>query len=497
MLRWTCRLRDAFEERGFLSSNADSSTLSQIKEAEFVDVPNEAYPREFRWETFCSCFKPRSSNRNSVINLVYPDVDVAERQGLVSVINIDTPTSRSIRDMNGLAVNDLGQRSIDVLWLSPTVFISGVAFYIANQMINDYEVTFKGISCCITQLQAFDRVEFDEHSPLPIDFFRHLAPCEHESVWVNRNHSHPNRLPGNCIVRLMTVLPSKARIFLDGRLNIDELRVVLSFPFPPNVTLSFGFDPFDDSVSLDALMELLKAATDLRHIELPEQVFRPHWELTRDTLHVTVESPTLSMTYGYFGSPTPGLLDAISTIHGAGDVTDLRLDVRGMWEGGGLEIVKSVVHRFLDGRLKLENLRIQLSDNNSDDPEPNDIHKVMRELASAFVCRSKDLCHFDVSLYWYAWDLDTDDPDAKWIKRNMHKIRQWDEAIFPQLALNQCNKQLTKALDRRMLPRAIAAINRGILYRKATDHIPYDMSTANASVIFDHIKTDAVKAGQN
>jgi hypothetical protein len=43
-------------------------------------------------------------------------------------------------------------------------------------------------------------------------------------------------------------------------------------------------------------------------------------------------------------------------------------------------------------------------------------------------------------------------------------------------------------LDFRVLAMAIGTVNQGNIYRKATDHVPSDMSVANAGVIFRCIK---------
>jgi hypothetical protein len=493
MLRWTCRLRDEFEARGFLSSNVDSLVLSEIKEAEFV---NPFFPREFRWETFCSCFKGATPD-SSYVTLVGPDVE--ERRGLVSAMSVDTPASRSILAMNGQTINDLGQRNIDILWLSPTVFISAVEFRIHHHQVHDYEVGIGSIFCFVTQLPAFHQEAFDEPSPLSIDFFQHLAPARDDYLSLKRSHLHPRRFPADYMVRLMSDITQSKDIVLEGPfINKDELRVVLSSSFHPNATLSFGEAPFDDSVSLDVLMDLLKTAreprlqdkpsTALRRVALPRQVFLDDSEEPIGVMMTfDVESPALSMTYGYYGSPTPHVINVISQIHQAGDKTNLEFEVDRLREGGHhVAPVTSIVHPFLDGRLALENLWIHFYDKvEVDNPAPNVRDGIAQELANAMIsCRSTSLCMFTVSL----------GGSGHFMEGCIQKIRQWDETIFPQLALNWCSKKLTQAPDLRLL---ISAINQGILYRKTTHHKPYNMSTANACVIFDHIKTEAVKAGQN
>jgi hypothetical protein len=500
MLRWTCRLRDAFAARGFLSSNEDSLVLSEIKEAEFVVAPNEAFPHEFRWKTFCSCFK--------LERLHLRIVDVTRVRPVADVAGGSSWASGSAQAMNGQAVTDLRQGNIDILWLSPTVFISSLNFCIPHQ-VHDYEVGFGGTRCSITQLAAFDQVEFDKPSPLPIDFFRHLAPSELiGTLELNRSSVHPNRFPVGDMMSLLSAFSNASLFILGGLINIDELRVLLAFPFHPRGILSFTKDPFDGSVSLYTLMELLKTAPYLRNLIVPRKFFL-YEAPSGGRMFIDVESPALSMTYRYFAAPpAAGLLNDISRIHQAGDKTSFELKVEHLWEGENVALVTSVAQPFLDGSLALENLRIQVADGGDKEgrPEPNVFRQVVQALASVMIsCRSKHLCHFSVALCLYISDdddIEDDDDDVVdyvhySVQRYVHKIQQWDETIFPQLVLNQWNKKLAKAVDGALLPSAIGAINRGIVYRKTTDHIPYDMKTANAGLIFHHIKTNAVKAGQN
>jgi hypothetical protein len=234
-------------------------------------------------------------------------------------------------------------------------------------------------------------------------------------------------------------------------LNSDELRLILSHPFQADVRLSFRTSeaPFDNSVSLEVLMALLKKAPYLRHVELPRQVFPTSVEESSAVwLELLVWSPALKMHYAYVGAPEPAVLNAISKIYQTGDRTSFYLQVDDLWDGGRLALVTSIVHPFLDGQLILEHLRIRFSDENNDTPGLEAFRQVMQELASAMIsCRSKHLCHFNVSLGMFDSDFNVDDDVDYEYERNMHKIRQWDESIFPQLVLNQCNKQLTTVLD--------------------------------------------------
>jgi hypothetical protein len=128
--------------------------------------------KRFRWETFCSCFKG-ATHDSSYVTLVYPDV--AERRGLVSAMNVDTPASRFILAMNGQTANDLGQRNIDILWLSPTVFISAVKFRINDHQVMKWELV---VSCAWS---CSFRLSTKKHSTSLL-----LCPLTSFSTWLLR-----------------------------------------------------------------------------------------------------------------------------------------------------------------------------------------------------------------------------------------------------------------------------------------------------------------------
>jgi Ran GTPase-activating protein (RanGAP) involved in mRNA processing and transport len=73
---------------------------------------------------------------------------------------------------------------------------------------------------------------------------------------------------------------------------------------------------------------------------------------------------------------------------------------------------------------------------------------------------------------------------------NNEQAKQIAEELAINTTLKECKNRWT---DGRLLPRAVRAINLGILYRRATDSAPFDMKTSNVSLIFHHFKTEAVR----
>jgi hypothetical protein len=96
MLQRTSRLRDALERRGgFTASDVDRAgggALAFVTEAEFV-TPSDTFPSEFRWEALTSCYR------------------------------IYTRLASGQTTFFDLTCCQMGT-TVDVLWLSPTVFVS-------------------------------------------------------------------------------------------------------------------------------------------------------------------------------------------------------------------------------------------------------------------------------------------------------------------------------------------------------------------------------------
>jgi hypothetical protein len=72
----------------------------------------------------------------------------------------------------------------------------------------------------------------------------------------------------------------------------------------------------------------------------------------------------------------------------------------------------------------------------------------------------------------------------------------WDKFVSPRLIMNYYNSRLEPGLSTKrrpaLVPWKVRAVNSGIVYRKTTFHIPHDMSTANASLLFALLKADII-----
>jgi hypothetical protein len=97
-------------------------------------------------------------------------------------------------------------------------------------------------------------------------------------------------------------------------------------------------------------------------------------------------------------------------------------------------------------------------------------------------CKSSHLCVFNASLVYWA-----DGERTTW---KCDRVPWWDQVIVPSLTLNFHRKRLTNPAGA-VMQFALRAVNQGIVYRKTTDHVPFDPSIANASLIYKLIKNQA------
>jgi hypothetical protein len=258
----------------------------------------------------------------------------------------------------------------------------------------------------------------------------------------------------------------------------DELGVILSHRFRRTVKLDIGDTNLDSSVSLDIMVDSLRNVPHLRAIELPHHLLRAgtaeDWARIEE---ITVKFPCLSVTMGY-GHVSPQALHKISRIHPANEIiASFDWELLKKYQQLPSKVVGSFLHPFLEGQLASESLRVSFLRKRGKDYSKQVADLVASEMTS---CESRSLCFFN-----FSERICNESHDDI---RNVDRIMQWDQGIFASVALNYFRKRLALPVELRVLPMAIGAVNHGNIYRKRTDHVPYDMSIAIAGVIFRCIK---------
>jgi hypothetical protein len=170
MLQWTCRLRDVLERERFHSR---SSCLSGLRELEFSN--QDTFPEGLRWENLVESL-------NDGCHCLHQDDGTNDC--FVPAINPTCLEYGSIRALSGESVPDLSQRKFDVLWLSPTVFVSRLSFNMNTRNCFEYSICFqrrrhsKATRFHVYLLSCFEKEAESATSslcPLPLSFFRSLV----------------------------------------------------------------------------------------------------------------------------------------------------------------------------------------------------------------------------------------------------------------------------------------------------------------------------------
>jgi hypothetical protein len=500
MLRWTCRLLDVIERRGFWIDDFDSDgePIWDIREAQF-SCDEGCFPAGFRWDTLGTCYSQK----------VYNAVLVPPNSTGSHPIDPNSAPYRAIRSLAGEEITDLTRRNINVLWLSQNIFISQIFFNIEGYCVDEYELTFRydrhdRMQIFVYTLSSFEDGEPDMHSPVPIAFLRHvtaLLPIGHISeVLVARDYLQ--RCPLEMAFQIVScVVPSDDqyspttergrttfRIGWPQRAVItkDEIKTIVTHPFHPTIRPAFKENHirFEESVSLTTLMNMLQEPGSVRAITLPRALVEAEGRnnsLCYDRL--TLNSAALSIGYEG-GSMSPECLHRITTTYAVSNIS-MTFDHH-FWgddpEEEGLRLHLHV-QPFLLAHSSVESLLIRFDNKGYH----NELSHILKTMPSVFAgCASRKLCFVNIALV-YVWEA----PDV-FYSRQLDKV-QWslNDTLFPRLVLNFWRNHLPKSLEERVVPSAVKAVNEGNIYRKTTNLVPSNMGTANAGLIYHIVKAAA------
>jgi hypothetical protein len=313
MLQRTSRLRDALERQGgFTASDsycARDPVLAIVAEAELA-TPSDIFPSEFRWEALKSCYK----------------------------IYTHHASGKTTVDQKGT--------SVDVLWLSPTVFISPLHIRVGEyrevdsgfrRMSYDCEIKFiqreeenaKNVFLFrVYRLWSLAGGDVEEPSLVPFQFLQHataLLPVNYfGSIVLSRVGSFAQRCPSDHLLQFLDVVPNGSateegcytNVVLVGGFSItrDELQAILSHPFHPNVHLGFDSFPFRDKIPM---IEMLKETRSLRSVDIPFQVI---YSVERSPVFALSAQLSNLMMHAS-ARISPSQLGAIATIHNVYDIS--------------------------------------------------------------------------------------------------------------------------------------------------------------------------------
>jgi hypothetical protein len=492
MLKWTCRLRDALERRGFWDEL--ENPLSNLREAEFDDA-NGTFPDSFRWDTLRGCLRVclrgcLCDGGDTCVTLF--DNRYHQRNGLAPAFDRRDPKTQSIRRLCGTPVADLDRHDIDVLWLSPSVFISAVDFelpgadgdpmpdhdYVVHLTEKQHGREFRFYAFSLSWIEGNG---FAAPSPLPLQLLGHVAANLPDGYFKMLElymscERIDERLPVECLLHFVSIVPGDPtsppvqndtiELKIGTKMNFSDLQELFSHHFHPLVELSFLQS--DISVPLSAFLHLSRHAPHLRTVNLPFQFFEGEdsgLEHPKIVGNATFKSGGVTMQCrpedqgGIWEPFSHVMLHKIATGFGSNGIEMT------VWHGER-DFVHLCIEPFLHEDSVLERLDIELY--------------VALESSSNTItkCDSRSLCFFDALFH---------NDEGELISAH---LESWDRGLFPCLCLNYCRKHVTQRVCGGAMPLAINAVNAGNVYSKTTRQQPFDMSTANAGLIFRFLKSE-------
>jgi hypothetical protein len=475
MLKRTCRLRDFLESRGHGYLFTSQGPLESMCEAEFTGSSDSGFPNDFRWETFVNHFDCDISPDEVILN------------GFLGQDALDfvRGSIRNREDRHPLP--NANREKIRVLWLSPTLFISSLAFLVGSTYLDDFCIIFSTGGptgyCTIRaySLQSFQETNPDEPSPLSLEFLCHLAallPVQYfQYIWL-RSYN-PRRFSSAFFDPILSIIPRDAAVSetkeecrptlsLSGTLDKQDLQAIFSHHFHPGVHLDFVCEPFDESVSLRVFSNFLKHSRYLRSLRIPvELVKTENCEVGR-LIDIVLKSKDKSIWYG--GRPSRQLY-AIAKDH---HITELTICAYDYWKWFGkaeLSLVPYILP-FLTESSCLERLRLRF-----DCYCMGEVEDAFTQVRTWEVSTWRGLCFFNISA-----SVSCAGKESK--VHTLSRVRRWDQVLFPWVVLKNFRQLAPGPLRGAVVAAAVKATNEGIVYRKATHHVPYDRSIANAAVIF-------------
>jgi hypothetical protein len=465
MFRTTCRLRDLVEKQ----HDGNKRAMEPVREVEFT-CRDGTFPDVLRWEKFVLHYWI-----GKFYDLSWHDDNDCVFLGMVC------PTLRS-----KLVESDPSSVKFHVLWLSPSVFISHYEFYVSGICRYDYVVGFEqhdwvsgkhgvGARFYVYQKSYFDaESEVDSPSLLPFTFFHHLTEFLPGDFFRKIAMKSGRCLPVTLHLRLLAIIPHDARIptrtrkrsvtfQLENVATGDDIRQILAHPFHPSARLEFNnCSPFLKLVTLNEFNHLFRESQYLRAIKIPSQlVHQAQAASAEDTFSfkkVLLRSSRLAIRFE--GTVSFSLLHQLAAFY---RIIDIKIET-----SHDLQRSEKLFRSCLDPHLHEDSLLEQL------DVRFRDIHCWQHPPIEFSPCFSRKLHFVSISYYEY--------PSPEW--RSVDEVEQWDVSLFPSVVLNCYRNRLYKRLDGGTLALAIKAVNEGQVYRRSTNHAPFNMSVSNVGLIF-------------
>jgi hypothetical protein len=527
MLRWTTRLRDMLESKNYEIENRQemSDNLLDLwftfREAEFAPTDTDSsspFPEDLNWETFVGFYRGSKEFREDHSD--HPDCKSivlipAERIPSLSSAMGRMSTNRLIRLFSGKVIDDLSHDCVDVLWLSPTVFVSSFkisvqaeAFHLGcdySMMISTHQDSDKEIYLFFYSLSTFETISL-QYSILPLQFFQKIIasqPADFFALFALGRDSNSDAVdifgpcPFDFYKSFLSIVSScprstkKSTLLLPPSLTTDELQVILSHSFDSLLTLMFQFeDPCDGSVSWDGFNDLLREC-HVPSLYLPYEMTSFRSDNDSFAANRSLQSLTLCVVDN--DKLDEKMLEAISRnrsirhleiwvfrVLNADETTgedDGDNDDCGMLTG-----LHDLLLGVFSSESYIKSLALHVFDCAEENPDKKLFARIFLNMMDpATLPTLRQLSSFNVSLRGGSEDMVT------WLPQdadNVQGIRNWDQILSPWLVLNFYRENVLKPLRGGLVPLAAQAIIWGGVYRHTTQSAPSTMEIANAGLIY-------------
>jgi hypothetical protein len=529
MLRWTCRLRDFFESRYDVDRLLRPDQLSLLREAELVGQGEESgllFPDTLDWNTVVGSYRCG----NELVMFYHPVEDpkmrgvgqphyVVGMEGLRTQINqehedsihaaveLNNISPHAIRSLSGQTVDITNREPISVIWLTSDVFVSSMSFYVDVSAPEPFDpCTYKVVlinrqdPMKVFHFHAYSLSAFQNLtvalSDLPLRFVRKLTeplPADYFSSCV-LNRQHGLQFPPDYVDQFLSFIPHDAQVSESHSYHVttfalpttsteEELQAIMSHRFNPVVQIAFSsFYP----LSMDRVNNLLREWRDPPSLNVPEQLVIQDRPDESFAANETLRSLAFPIPTGRRDDLSTQMVEALAQNEALQDL-ELRIDCTSpppLVNTLPLKHLWPLFGHFMRAKSGPKRMTIRCSWVKGMGSKECAIQMLM---ASGITF----LCQYCCNLSFVNVSFDHFILDRHSVPENMDNDPQWDELVSPSLILNFYRSNTKNTIGTGgVLSRMFSAINSGVAYRKTSDHIPYDMSIANAGLIYDILRND-------
>jgi hypothetical protein len=527
-LRLTTRLRDCLVAEYYSVEVAHVENFFNICEAEVVPVHHERVDEAPSWQIdsfekltkLCDLDRPDwenrfklHSDRNSILSDHVP----------VSFIGKPLQYEHSMKSrVSGVAECP----RFNVLWLSPTVFISPLVLEVNWVVASDYCVRLllsrdakisRDANFQVYSISTFvEGAQQQDQSPLPFAFLRPMIkklPVDFFSSICLEWDGRERDISSSICLEFLTIFPSsstekqsfhqrrdRTRCTFESPLNKQQSCAILSSPLLADNDLcldrtdsSFGFGK-NSTHTIPAWNAALRESRTLRHVDLPSELTDAVWDKNDVpfTTNSCIESVTMSLQGCHRGLTF--FLDGIATNDGIKCVNIWH----STWSQVDLPAISYLLSKVLPGHPSLKKVFLAVK---GEAPDLDRFLPFFTEWRAA--AKRINLVHF--SIIHQNWSV----PVLPVLPSPLFQ-KWWDKNMVPTLAMNWYkNEQQKSKMSHQMvssdsiqvpsnLSLQVRGVNRGNVYRMVTEMVAIsDPATANAGLLFQMLRHSICRSGKS